>query len=298
MKHAIVGPGGIGGLMGAALAHGGESVTMVTRPGGPHPGKLYLESPFGTFFIQVEWTASVPSADVVWITVKATDLEAALASFPDAGPVQAIVPLLNGVDHVGLLRARYGHSRVIPATIAVESERVAPGHIVHRSPFVRLNLHSSGRAVLEKTIDHLQKFGFTCQFVDNEATLMWSKLVFLCPLALASTASGQTTGEMAAHPVWRDKVEACLREVAAVAKGEGALVDPEAVLSFIRSLPGHMRSSMQKDVEQGRAPELDAIGGAVLRAAARHGIEVPVTRELVEAVRTRSRESAVGSQRP
>jgi 2-dehydropantoate 2-reductase len=275
--------------MGAALAHSGESVTMVSRPGGPHPDKLHLESPFGTFFTQVEWTSSVPPADVVWITVKATDLETALASFLDAGSVKAIVPLLNGVDHLGLLRARYGHSRVIPATIAVESERVAPGHIVHRSPFVRLNLHSSGRAVLEKTTDQLQRFGFTCQFVDNEATLMWSKLVFLCPLALASTASAQTTGEMAADPVWRNTVEACLREVAAVAKGEGALIDPDAVLAFIRSLPGHMRSSMQKDVEQGRAPELDAIGGAVLRAAARHGIEVPVTRELVEAVKTRSR---------
>jgi len=45
-----------------------------------------------------------------------------------------------------------------------------------------------------------------------------------------------------------------------------------------------MRSSMQKDVEQGNPPELDAIGGPILRAAQRHGIAVPFTQSLVEAV--------------
>jgi 2-dehydropantoate 2-reductase len=49
-----------------------------------------------------------------------------------------------------------------------------------------------------------------------------------------------------------------------------------------------MRSSMQKDVEQGRAPELDAIGGAIVRAARRHGIAVPVTQSLIEAVSRRA----------
>jgi 2-dehydropantoate 2-reductase len=287
MKHAILGPGGVGGLIGASLAHAGESVTMVMRPGSANPGQLHLESPFGNFFAHVDWTSSVPSADVVWITVKATELEAALTSFPNTNSVQAIVPLLNGVDHVEQLRARYGHEKVIPATIAVEAERVAPGRIVHRSPFARLNMHASGRTVLEKIIQQLQLIGFTCQFVDNEATLIWSKLVFLCPLALASTASAKTIGEMAADQAWSNRVEACLREVASVARQEGAEVNPDAVLSFIRSLPGHMRSSMQKDVEQGRAPELDAIGGAVLRHAERHGIEVSVTCALVDAVTRR-----------
>ena len=48
-----------------------------------------------------------------------------------------------------------------------------------------------------------------------------------------------------------------------------------------------MRSSMQKDVEQGRTPELDAIAGPILRGAERHGIEVPATRKLVAAVEAR-----------
>jgi len=50
---------------------------------------------------------------------------------------------------------------------------------------------------------------------------------------------------------------------------------------FFDHVPAAMRSSMQRDAAQGRRTELDAIGGAVLRAAARHDIEVPVTAALV-----------------
>ena len=290
MRHAILGPGGVGGLVGACLARAGDSVTLVGRPGDPkpQPARLQLESAFGNFSVALSCTSSVPPVDVVWITVKATQLDAALTSFPEGNSVGAIVPLLNGVDHVAMLRSRYGADRVIPATIAVESERVAPGHIVHRSPFARLNVLSSGRKLLQTTLQQLQQIGFTCQFVDSEPTLLWSKLVFLAPLALVSTAAGKTTGEIAADVTWRGKLESCVREVAAVARAEGATVDPEAVLSIIRSLPSHMRSSMQKDVEQGRIPELDAIGGPILRGADRHQLEVPVTRELVARVEPRT----------
>ena len=48
-----------------------------------------------------------------------------------------------------------------------------------------------------------------------------------------------------------------------------------------------MRSSMQKDVEKHKAPELDAIAGPILRGARRHGIEVPATKKLVAAVEQR-----------
>jgi len=35
---------------------------------------------------------------------------------------------------------------------------------------------------------------------------------------------------------------------------------------------------MQKDVERGNVPELDAIAGPILRAAPRHNLDVAVTR--------------------
>jgi 2-dehydropantoate 2-reductase len=289
MRHAILGAGGVGGLIGACLAHAGDSVTLVVRREAleQYPRKLHLESPFGNFDVDVAVMAEVPTADALWITVKATQFEPALAELKNPGAVRAIVPLLNGIDHIAVLRAKYGAEHVIPATIAVETERVSPGHIVHRSPFARLNVLSAGRALLGRTVDQLQHIGFVCQFIDDEPTLMWGKLVFLAPFALSTSAANKTVGEVLADPQWRSLGEACVREACAVAVAEGAKVDAGKVLSAVIGFPGNMRSSMQKDVEQHKTPELDAIAGPILRGARRHGIEIPATRELVAAVEQR-----------
>jgi 2-dehydropantoate 2-reductase len=269
--------------MGACLARDGASVSLVVRAESvsKYPEQLRLESAFGNFSVPVSCSATVPAVDVLWIAVKATQLTGALSAIEAPESVGAIVPLLNGIDHLNLLRSKFGNKKIIPATIAVEAERVAPGHIVHRSPFARLNVHSSGKGLLSSTLDGLQKTGFECRFVDDEATLMWSKLVFLGPIALATTAAGQPIGVTVNHPVFGKLWEGCVREACAVASTEGAKVDAEAVVAGTRKLPAPMRSSMQKDVEQGNPPELDAIAGPILRGAQRHGIDAPATRALV-----------------
>jgi 2-dehydropantoate 2-reductase len=290
LRHAILGAGGVGGLMGACLAYSGATVTMVVRAASfaQYPTQLELQSPFGNFTAPILRASEVPPADVLWIAVKAPQLAEALESLRKPEMVGAIVPLLNGVDHLAVLRAKYGAERVIAATIAVESERVAPGYIAHRSPFARLNVSSAGQSLLGATIADLQKMGFECRFIDHEPTLMWSKLVFLAAFALTTTAADKTTGEILADPEWRSLGLSCIREASAVAVAEGARIDADAVITSVVNMPGNMRSSMQKDVEQGRAPELDAIAGPILRGAQRHGIDVPTTRKLVAAVESRS----------
>jgi 2-dehydropantoate 2-reductase len=221
---------------------------------------------------------------VLWLTVKATQLETALAALTHPEKVRAIVPLLNGIDHIAFLRSKYGADKIIAATIAVESERVAPGHIIHRSPFARLSFSSKGKSLLGATADHLQQMGFECRFVDDEPTLMWSKLIFLAAFALCTTASGKTTGEILTDPEWRQLGLSCMREASAVAIAEGAKIDVDGMIAGVMKMPGNMRSSMQKDVERGNPPELDAIAGPILRGAETHGIAVPATRKLVEMV--------------
>jgi 2-dehydropantoate 2-reductase len=290
LRHAILGAGGVGGLMGASLAHFGAPVTLVVRRESlaSYPRQLRLESPFGKFDVPVSTAAKVPPADVVWITVKAPQLETALPALTNPDSARAIVPLLNGIDHLGLLRSRFGSEKVIAATIAVESERVAPGHIIHRSPFARLNVSSAGQALLGGTIARLRQLGFECAFIAHEPTLMWSKLVFLAAFALTTTASDKTTGAILADPTWSQLGLACIGEACAVAVAEGAKIDIDAMMAAVMKMPGNMRSSMQKDVEQGRAPELDAIAGPILRGARRHGIEIPATKKLVAAVEERA----------
>jgi 2-dehydropantoate 2-reductase len=140
MRHAILAAGGVGGLVGGALARAGHPVTLLVRPGRAeqYPERLSVQSKsLGSFEARVRVAEHLGEpSDVVWITVKATALEAALGAVPpeELGDC-VVVPLLNGVDHVELLRERYGAKRVFPGTIRVEAERAGPGHIRHLSAF-------------------------------------------------------------------------------------------------------------------------------------------------------------------
>lgn len=276
-------------MIGASLARSGDPVTVVVRRESlaAFPEQLKLESHFGNFSVPVAHSAEVPPADVLWIAVKATQLTDALAALTHPESVKAIVPLLNGISHLELLRSKYGHDKVLAATIAVESERVAPGHIIHRSPFARLSVSSAGRTLLSSTLEQFQKIGFECRFVDDETTMMWTKIVFLAPIALATTAFNQPVGGVMSNPEWKAEWQACVREACGVAVAEGAKVDADAVIAGTSKLPYDMRSSMQKDVEQGNPPELNAIAGPIIRDGDRLGVEITATKRLLSAVAAR-----------
>jgi 2-dehydropantoate 2-reductase len=294
MHHAILGPGGVGGLIGGCLSRLGEKVTMVVRSEtlDRHPQQLTIESRIGNFTAPVEKSAQVPPCDVVWFTVKTTQMESALRSFSPATPVKGIVPLQNGIDHVAFLRERYGTETVFPGVFAGETERVSPGHIVHRTPFARLNLIAKSRPLLGNTLESFLKMGFTGEFIEDEATLLWTKLVFLAPVALTTSAADLPIGGIIANPEWRARLESCVREGCAVAQAEGAKVSADTGIPLLLNLPPGMKSSMQKDIEHDNPTELDAIGGRILRGGARFGIPVPVTQWLVDTVAQRSRRAA------
>jgi 2-dehydropantoate 2-reductase len=289
MRHAILGAGGVGGMIAVALAKSGEAVTLILRPETlkNYPAGLSLESPLGNFSVPVDRVATlITPVDVLWVTVKATQLEAALRSVTVAPEqIGTVVPLLNGMDHIPILRQHFGHDRVVPASIGVEAERAAPGKIIHRGMVARLSFSSMGESRLAGVVEKLTAFGFKCQFVADEMKILWTKLSFLAPFALTTTASGMTIGEVNSDPAWRKRLESVTREVAAVGTASGTPLDPAAIISFFDKTPPGGRSSMQKDVAAGNPPEVDGIAGPILRLAAEHGINVPTTRELVSMIR-------------
>lgn len=286
MEHAILGAGAIGGLVGAALASVGEGVTVVVRPERlpDYPANLSVERPSGVITAPVKVAATLANPiDVLWIATKTYQLEAALQSVKSLP--RHIVPLLNGVDHVEVLRSRFGHDCVLPATIAVEAEKIAQGRFVQRSSFVNLNLAASGEQVLGATVARLRDLGFTCKFIQKEQTLLWSKLCFLGPFALVTSASGMNKGEIYADASWKHKLISAMAEACAVAKASGAEVEAARIQTIYDGLPAGMRSSMQKDLAAGRQLELDAIGGPIVRGGERYGIEVSTAAGLMGVIR-------------
>jgi len=289
MEHAILGAGAVGGLVGTAFASLGEAVTVLVRPESlpDYPANLSAERSSGaiTAPAKVADTLTNP-VDMLWIATKTYQLQSALESVQSLP--RYIVPLLNGVDHIEFLRARFGRDRVLPATIAVEAERIAPGRFLQRSPFVNLNLAASGEPVLGPVVARLRDLGFTCKFIQNEQTLLWSKLCFLGPLALATSASGMNKGEVYADAEWKHKLISAMTEACAMAKASGAEVEPAQIQTIYDGLPSGIRSSMQKDLAAGRPLELDAIGGPIVRGGERYGIDVSTAAALIVAIRAKA----------
>ena len=293
MRHAVLGAGGVGGLIGGALARIGSDVLLLLRPETlpRYPPRLRIKSAvLGEFEVAVA-TASVLDRDVdaLWVTTKATQLEAALELAPPDRVGGAVVPLLNGVEHVPLLRTRFGH--VLAAAFYGESERVEPGLVRQPTPFARIDLSPGPRQ--PEIADELRAAGFDVAIALDEPTLLWEKLVLLAPLALTTTARGVPVGKVQADPEWNLMLMRCHDEAVAVALAENASLDSSTLRRrLLEFRGGEMRTSMQKDFEAGRPLELDAIAGPITRNGRRQGVPTPVTEELVRLVEARLAASA------
>lgn len=291
---AVLGPGGVGGLLAAALARAGEDVTVVAREATAAAiaqGGITLRSVvLGDFVAHPRAvTALTDEVDALVVATKATGLDAALGRI-DAGP-GIVVPLLNGLDHMATLRERFGAEPVVAGVIRVEADRPAPGEVVQTSPFLLVGLDGSvtGRrlAGVDALSGALQAAGVPVRREVSEAQVLWGKLVRLNALACMTSAHDVPLGAVRDDPELRAQLERAVAEAAAVAAAEGADVSDSTVLGELEQAHWDLGSSMQRDLRADRESELDAIPGAVLRAAARHGLACPTIEILAAAIRAR-----------
>ncbi|MGH2856170.1 MAG: ketopantoate reductase family protein [Solirubrobacteraceae bacterium] len=287
---AVLGAGGVGGFVAAALTRAGTATTIVARPQTAevlHEHGVRIRSAvLGDFEANPAVSTRLDRpVDVLLVATKAMGLQTALERVHL--PPRLIVPLLNGLDHLELLRARFGAEPVAAAVIRVESDRPQTGMIVQTSPGCRIDVAADGAGVTALALV-LRAAGLEVRTGTPEAVVMWSKLARLCPLALTTSAFDATLGELRADPAGREALRGAVSETVAVAVTHGApLVAADSLAELEQAHPG-LGSSMRRDIAAGREPELDAIAGAVLRAGARHGIECPTVESLAERVAARA----------
>lgn len=313
MKIAVLGPGGVGGLLAGALAR--ESAPGAKVLGGIGVGEsapagarvlvlardstarvIESEGLRVTSVVLGDFTAH-PRAiseleepvDALIVATKAAGLAQALERVRTQPPL--VLPLLNGLDHLVALRERFGDSAVVAGTIRVEADRPEPGVVVHTSQFLRIDMASHDpamRAPMEALAAVLSGVGVPARVGDSEPQVMWSKLVRLNALACTTSAFDKLLGEIRCTPELRAELVGAIEEGCAVALAEGAEIPAGDPLGELTAAHDTLGSSMQRDIAAGREPELDAIPGAVLRAAARHGIECPTIERLVATIAARA----------
>ena len=200
-----------------------------------------------------------------------------------------MVPLLNGLEHVAVIRNALGR-RVAAASIArIEAFRTAPTRVAQRGPAPLVTAASADldAACLARALEPLGDAGVELRLGESEAEVLWEKAARLAVLAPATALAQRTVGEVRADPAWRPVLRAADRGVVRDRDGRRRTHAARPQWEIIDSLPSTLTTSAARDVAAGVPSELDAITGAVVRAGARLGVPCPALTGLYERCRAR-----------
>jgi 2-dehydropantoate 2-reductase len=297
---AILGPGAVGGFLAGLFWRSHYRVTCIGREETAfviaHHGIRIESKPHGDFVAWPNVCVRLDhQPDLLFITTKAPMLKDALERV-DARMLSktVVIPLLNGLEHIPLLRTRFGRNVVAASISSVELMRKTPGHVAHLSSSACIELASDGdvdERRLSEIANLLFAIGIPAAVLKKEAEVIWGKLVRLNAISCTTAAANQTLGYVRSDERWRIQLQECVQEGAAVARAEGVAIDPEGVMNFIDSLHADLRTSLHRDLTDGKESELDAIAGAVVRAADRHGLECPAIERLMNLIQAKAAEA-------
>jgi 2-dehydropantoate 2-reductase len=299
---AVLGLGGIGGVLAArtgALAVGTERTVAVIRERG-----LTLVDGGQTTVAHPEATTRLEQpVALLAVAVKAYDLGAALDRVePEALRSAVVLPLLNGLEHVDALRARFDGSSYrlsqAPPVVAAGSigslsaHAPEPGFVVQGTPSpgrVTAASRDLDRERLATALAPLRVPGIEVVQLDDEREVLWEKATRLAVLAAATVASGLPVGALRDDPAWRERLRASLDEAVSTAAADGVSLAADEQWGMIEAMPPELTTSAARDAAAGRPTELDAIVGSVVRSARRHAVETPSLDALWEEARCRAR---------
>jgi 2-dehydropantoate 2-reductase len=297
MRFAILGSGAVGGYFGAKLANAGQDVTFIAR--GAHldairsKGLSIQSAKLGDFVVRAPAesdTGKIGPVDVAIVSVKAYDNATALPMLkPLIGPDTAVLTLQNGVDSADDVAAIVGEAHVLGGTTYVATALEGPGLIVqtgvHRSIIFGEVFGSRGRITprVQAIADVMAAADIQATAVPDARVPIWDKFVYLAAFSGFTGASRLAIGHIWQYPHVREMFYACSREIAAIAKAEGVTISAnrfETLEEYMTNLPPTTRSSLLIDLEQGKRIEVEALQGAAVRRAAKHGVPVPIVSTL------------------
>ena len=272
---AVLGPGAVGGVLAVRLALAGRRVLCVARPetaAAISRGGLTLESAGGRLTCRPEAVESLAEpVDLLLVTVKAFGLDEAIPRIEARAAV--VLPLLNGIEHIAALHRRFGQGAAAGSIGQLEAYRRSSTEIVQATerPVVTAAADFLPATDLAVALDLLAVDGVDVAQGASEAAVLWQKAARLAPLAALTSSTQRPLGELRSDP----RLRAALDEACAVAAADGVDVSAADQWAMIEAMPATLTTSAARDVAAGRASEIDAIVGGVVRAGGRLGVPTP-----------------------
>jgi 2-dehydropantoate 2-reductase len=314
VKVLVLGAGGVGGYFGGRLVQSGADVTFLVREGrarqlGEHG--LVIKSPLGDAAFPVQTlTGADPGRpfDLVILTCKSYDLTSAIdavAPHMSAGSGLAL-PLLNGMAHIDVLRARFGQDRVLGGLCGIFGTLSPAGEVVQmeglppRIAFGRFK-DQMERDVLDEPARAIEQMFKGANFISARAEPieqgLWDKWVVLAAMAAGTCLMRGSVGSIVAGEDGKAIMEELLAETSAVARAAGYGPDDkrlEVGRGILTAAGSDATASMLRDIQKGGTTEGGHIIGDLLRRARAFGLATPLLRIANAHLQTYETERAKG----
>jgi 2-dehydropantoate 2-reductase len=293
MRIAVLGSGGIGGYYGALLAKAGHDVSFIAR--GAHLGAmqqrgLTLRTPDGDSTIPVTAvvdTRTVGAVDLVLFCVKSYDTEpAAQALAPLMARDTAVVTFQNGVDNVEAIASVVGSGTVLVGVVYIALQLAGPGMVQRTGGEGKIVLGELGGTLTERVqriASAFQQSGVPHQVSTDINRVLWEKFLFIAGVGGVTALARSGIGPLLASPEGRTLLTTSCEEIAAVARAERVPLPADAADRAVEqaaTLPPQWRSSLARDLEDGRRLEVEALSGAVVRRGLKLGVLTPIHRTI------------------
>lgn len=318
----VMGAGGIGGIVASTLMEIGSAVTAVStnaliRAAVDKGGFRVVDD--GEERTVRGWVSPAPEGkyDLCILATQPPNVEdAARTALPHLVEDAEIVVLQNGLceDRIATI---VGPERVIGGIVAWGASMPEPGRYERTAAggfaIGRLPSHNTGEidSNVRRVGELLEAIG-PVTLTKNLMGARWSKLALNCAVSALGTIAGERLGVLVRQRRYRRLALEIMTEAVAVAKAEGiqlekvagtldldwvALSDADRVATASVSLTAkhalllavglryrRMRSSMLAAIERGRTPAIDFLNGEVVSRGAKHGIDTPWNRKIVDTV--------------
>lgn len=283
MNVAVVGMGAVGTALAGALARAGHAVTACNRSFSGS-GRLTVHSDDDELTAPCRWIRDPAEVEAPadWVVVATKWHQTAgtagwLASLCGAGTTTIVAQ--NGVDHAAPLGPE--PADLVPALVYVNVDHLERGRVRIRRTGTDLIVPETPAG--RRASDLLGAAGLDVERTPDFVTAAWTKLLTNVSANPITALTGRGC-EVLRVPVVADLARDLIAEAVAVGRAEGArLADrlADETVAWLQALPDGAQTSMLQDRDAGRPLEWEGLTGAVVRAANRRGLDVPVNRAVM-----------------
>lgn len=293
MRIAVFGIGGVGGLLGGALARvhpetyflaRGENLNAIRENG------LNVQSvKLGDFTVRPKLVSDdaveLGVMDAVIVACKGYSLEPACrAVAPLLGPQTLVVPLLNGVLVSETMEPLLPPCTLSDGVIYIFSHLDGPGRVAHTSDFCRVTLgrkDGSQTEAMTALVDLLNEAGVEARVSKNILVDSWRKYIRVCSMGVMCCYYDGPAGKAREEPNYKTVLRGTVDSMIAVAAAKGVNLPEELagqVVDAFEKMPSEEITSLYRDLRSGKPveqTELQHLVGRMVEMGRELGVPTP-----------------------